>query len=183
MLFEDLYINYFRHQATNHPDLVHIAQEGEQIFDVIDIEQGMLVGLRSGVKPDAFMMRLFHYTYRIGLISGEMRKIIQGGFMLAKQFSVREDDAAEYRVALREAERVTDEIIEKMLADSQAGHPLFYYSLDRDQDITVITSPKASGTSYAAKICTFSFSQHWRNCIDSPDAPAWLDDGLTPHDL
>lgn len=183
MLFENLYIDYFRHQAENHPDLVHSAQEGEQVFNVIDIEQGMLVGLRSGVKPDAFMMRLFHYTYRIHRPGAEMLKIIQGGFMLAKQFSVREDDAAEYQLALREAERVTDEVIEKMLADSQAGHPLFYRSLDSDQDITVVSSPKHSGTSYAAKICTFTFSQHWRNCIDSSDAPAWLDGGLTPFDL
>ena len=110
MTFEDLYINNFRHQAENHPDLVHNAAEGEQAFDIIDIEEGMLVGVRSGIHPDYFMMPLFHYTYRIGFIKGEIHKIFQGGFMLAKQFSVREEDAAEYRLALGEMERVTDEV-------------------------------------------------------------------------
>jgi hypothetical protein len=67
-----------------------------------------------------------------------------------------------------------------MIADSQNGHPMFYYSLDNDQDINVTSAPKGLDGSYAAKICTFTFFQHWRNCTTSPDAPTWLDGGLTP---
>lgn len=181
MTFEDLYIKYFRHQAVNHPDLLHQEQEGSRVFDVVDIEEGMLTGIRSGLLPGQYAMRLFHYTYRINRPGAELLKFIQGGFLLAKSFSPRNSSDDEYQTALQDAERVTDEIIEKMISDSLNGHPLFYRSLDSDQDINVVTAPRPTiDGSYAGKICTFTFAQHWINCIDSLDAPDWLDGGITP---
>ena len=183
MTFEDQYISYFRHQAENHPDLLHQDTEGQRAFSTIDIEEAMITGLRSSMKPKQTVLKVIQYTYRIRRPGTDMQKQIEGGFMVAHYFSPRNSTPAEYLEALITAERITDEVIEKMLADSQAGHPLFNYSLDRDQDIHVVTAPMKPEGNYVAKICMFSFAQFWRNCITAPEAPAWLDGGITPHVL
>ncbi|PHN06948.1 hypothetical protein [Flavilitoribacter nigricans] len=184
MKSEDLYIAYFKHQAVNHPDILHQDVDGQKAFETVDIDEG-LDQQRTQVKIGGYLLQLFHYTYRIGQSSstGEVRKFIQGGFKIARHYEPRADGQDGYNEALRDAERVTDEVLEKMFADSINGHPLFYWSLNVDQDISVTTEPRYSNGSYAAKVCIFSFSQHWRNCITHDDAPAWLDGGETPNDL
>lgn len=181
MTFEDLYIAYFKHQAENHPDILHQDVDGEKAFEVVDIDEG-LDQQRTQVQIGGYLLQLFHYTYRISQPggSGETRKFIEGGFKLAKHYEPREDGQDGYHDALRDAERVTDELIEKMFSDSLNGHPLFYNSLNTDQDISVTTEPRYSNGSYAAKVCIFSFSNHFRNCVTHDDAPAWVDGGVTP---
>lgn len=183
MTFEDSYINYFRHQAENHPDILHQDVEGLRTFDAISIEEAMITGLRSGVKPGQTVLKAINYTYNILRPGTDMLKRIRAGFMVACYYSPRNSTQTQFIEALTTAERITDELIEKMLADSENGHPLFNYSLDSDQDIHVSTMPMKPEGNYIAKICMVSFDQFWRNCITHPDAPAWLDGGLTPFEL
>lgn len=183
MTFEDQYINYFRHQAENHPYILHEDTEGRRAFESINIEEAMLSGLRSGLAPGQTVLKVLQYTYNIHRPGTDMLKKVRGGFMVAQYFSPRNSTPAKFIEALTTAERITDELIEKMLADSQNGHPLFNYSLDSDQDIQVTTAPMKPEGNYIAKICTFYFERFWRNCITHPDAPAWLDGGLTPFEL
>lgn len=181
MTFEDLYIAYFKHQASNHPDILHTDVDGNRAFEVVDLDEG-LDQQRTQVQVGGYLLQLFHYSYRVGQSSGtgEAVKIIQGGFKLAAHYEPREDGQDGYQEALRNAERVTDEIIEKMFSDSLNGHPLFYYSLNLNQDMNVTTEPRFVNGSYAAKVCIFSYSNHFRNCITDDAAPAWVDGGVTP---
>lgn len=184
MIFEDQYIKYFKHQAVNHPDIAHQDVDGERAFNVVDIDEG-LDQQRTTIKIGGYFLHLFHYTYSIRQPEGggEVLKFIQGGFKVARHYEPRADAADGYRDALVDAERVTDEIIEKMIADSRNAHPLFYRSLDRAQDINVAPEPRPANGSYAAVVCIFSYFTYWRNCITDASAPAWADGGETPYVL
>ena len=139
---------------------------------------------RSGVKEKGYIMRLLEYSYQVS-DSGqhEVLKMHQGGFLIAHSYSERAGGAAAYMAAKGLAEKVMDEMIEKMIADSKNGHPLFYYSLDSRQDFNVTPVKHVGDASYTGYLCLFTFRSWFRNCITDPTAPAWVDEGVTPHDV
>jgi hypothetical protein len=180
MKFFDLYVNYFKHQAESHPALRHNDAIGQRVFAVISVDEA-LGDFRAGLKPKSYLMRLLEYSYRVSDSGNhEVVKMHEGGFLVAHYHSAREGGSAAYFEAMSKSEKVLDEIIEKMIADSRAGHPLFYYSLDSKQDFKVSPHGYVGDSTYAAWVCTFTFKRYWPNCITRPDAPAWLDDGETP---
>lgn len=175
-----LYRAYLKHQAVNHPDLQHTDAEGGMVFAMMHVEEA-LSDLRTSAKEKAFLMRGFHYTYALD-DDGEGRKRLQGGFMVAKYYSATEAGTTAMLAAMDDAERVVDEIVEKMISDSRAGHPLFFHSLDSGQRIDVRPRPLMSD-SYAGWLCLFDFYQDYRVCLTHEDAPAWIDGGQTPFEL
>lgn|GEM_PF-1952022 len=181
--FSDLYRKYFEHQAINHPVLQHDpTTRGRKIFAVIDIEESH--GDFVGRVPDkGFVMRLINYTYQVGQQEHQATKSIQGGFMIARYYNESKNGKQDYFSALDASEKIVDEIIEKMIADSQNGHPLFDNYFDSEQYTNVQSINFEGDGTYAGWRCLFRTDQFWRNCLDSPDAPAWLDGGLTPFDL
>lgn len=177
----DTYEKYFLHQAINHPDLGHT--DDSKVFEVITVDDAF-GDFRDRVKEKGFIFRLINYTYRISdKHSADAMKIVEGAFFIAKYHSERSGGAAAQKLAMTESERIVDEIIEKMIADSNAGHPLFYYSLNTAQNINVTPKINTGDGGYSGWICSFSFANHWRNCLSHPDAPAWTDGGATPHEL
>jgi hypothetical protein len=183
MKFFDLYVNYFKHQAEAHPALLHNDATGRRVFAVISVDEA-LGDFRAGLKPKGYLMRLLEYSYRVSDAGNhEVVKMHEGGFLVAHHHSAREGGSAAYFEALAKSEKVLDEIIEKMIADSQNGHPLFYYSLDSRQDFQVSPLRFVGDASYAGYLCLFSFKTWWRNCLDSQEAPAWADGGQTPFEL
>lgn len=181
----DLYRKYFLHQCENHPDLQHAAVAGSRVFQTIGVEEA-LGDFRSGAKEKGIIFRLIDYTYVItdgGSPTAQIQKEIQGGFIVAKYYSNRQGGQSEMYEAMDDAERITDEILEKMIADSLNGHPLFNFTLDSRQEFTVNPIGYVGDTSYAGWMALFRFSNHWRNCLSDESAPAWLDDGVTPHEL
>ena len=179
----DLYRKYFEHQCVNHPDLAHASTAGSRVFEMVSVEEA-LGDFRSGAKEKGFIFRLLQYTYTVGDDGvHEVKKAMQGGFVIARYFSGRILGTADYYEAMEDAERVIDEMIEKMLADSRAGHPLWYYSLDARQDIIVQPVTVLGDASYTGWLCTFRWSNFFRNCLSDPAAPVWLDEGATPFEL
>lgn len=178
----DLYKAYLEHQAANHPDLGHDPDNNVHVFQMIDIEEAF-GDFRNKAKSKSYIMRGINYTYEVGQRQHEHNKYIQGGFLVAKFVSPRGDSSENYYTAMRDAERVTDEIIEKIIADSQNGHPLFEHSLDSNQDFSVAPMRYYGDGSYAGWRCIFSFHNFFRSCIDHADAPAWADNGTTPFNL
>jgi len=176
----ELYRKYLEHQAANHPDLLHSSTEGERIFAMMNIEEA-LGDLRQQAAEKSYIMRGFHYTYALQ-DNGQGRKQPQGGFLVAKHYSLTEGGSAAFFSALQDSERIIDEIVEKLISDSRAGHPLFLHSLDAEQDIQVRPRPYVSD-GYAGWYCTFSFYNHYRVCIEDDAAPEWVDGGQTPFDL
>ena len=183
MTFSDVYNAYFEHQAINHPDLLHDPASGQRAFAIISLEEA-LGDFRSGAKAKGPIMRLIEYSYTASDFGAhEVRKRIEGGFIIAHYHSARAGGSDGYLDAMVASERIVDEIVEKMIGDSKAGHPLFYYSLSSRQDFTVNPTRFIGDACYSGYICLFSFSNYFRACPDGEGAPAWLDGGVTPHNL
>lgn len=177
MIFIDTYRKYFEWQAENHPALLH--SDTRRVFQMVGIEEAM-GDFRTGAKEKDFILRGINYYYTIGDDGGhETRKYATGGFIVAKYFSNR-NDLKGMNDALAASEQVMDEIIEKIIADSKNGHPLWGYSLNSRQQFAVQDALYVGDGCYAGRRCIFPFNNFWRNCITHADAPAWLDDGVTP---
>jgi hypothetical protein len=176
MLQNDAYINYFRWQCANHPDLLHSDEAGSRIFEVIDIDEA-LGDFRSGVKEKDFIFRLIMYTYSPRLVDNNFKKQLQGGFIIAKNFSPRKSNHLE---ASRAAEEITDHFIAKMISDSANGHSLWMHSLDDGSDISVVPVLLTGDGAYAGWRVIFSFENFFDHCVPGASAPEWLDEGVTP---
>jgi len=179
MTYNDLYRKYWEHQAANHPDLLHQADAGSRIFEVITIDEA-LGDFRSGVKEKSFIMRLIEYTYTVGRSGGEVHKFLQGGFIIARHYSQRANGSSDYLQAMLDGERIVDDMIEKAIADSRNGHPVFNYSIDSEHDFSVIPVRMPD---YAGWRCIYTWQNFFRDCITSSEAPAWVDGGVTPFTL
>lgn len=136
---------------------------------------------RSGVKEKDFILRAINYYYAVSDEgTHEARKLATGGFIVAKYFSPRSGGSSSYYEAIEQSERIMDEIIEKIISDSRAGHPLWGYSLNSRQQFNVQDVMFTGDGSYAGRRCVFQFSNFFRICVTSDDAPEWLDGGQTP---
>lgn len=181
MIFSDYYVAYLKHQAVNHPSLLHDDAAGSRVFSMLNLEE-TFGDLRTGAKEKDFIMRGIWPTQQISdrYTEGEVRKYWEGGFIIARYHS--DTTLPSILAAIGDSEQIADEIVEKMIADSLAGHPLFYHSLDANQNIQLSTfalmAPNWSGVR-----CLFDFTNYWRNCITHATAPAWVDGGVTPEVL
>lgn len=179
MIQNDVYHNYFKHQYISHPDLGNGDETG---FEYVSLEEA-LGEYRRDISSDKIIMRLSMYTYAPNdNEAADAQKLCQGAFVLLKNFSLRSGNKAAYYAAMAATEKVVDEIIEKMLADSRNDHPLFHNSLNTAKNIFV--SPREfEGDGKCGWIVSLRFTTWFRNCITDPAAPAWLDGGETPHEL
>lgn len=179
----ELYEKYFRHQAETHPDLLHNDTDGDKVFFLMrDTES--LGSLIRGIRRNSYLMLLLPAEYSVTDDDNRIgHKRIDGGFILAHYYNPRNDTDADRRSAIYSAEAVVDAIIEKMIADSREGHPLFNYSLNADQDIRVQVANHTGDGSYTGYLVTFQISSYFRLCPTADDAPAWTDGGQTPFSL
>ncbi len=176
----DLYVDYFKHQVMSHPEMDYQVGVNE-VFRVVNVEES-IGDLRSGGSTDGYLFRLIMYTYRVSRSSkqADAKKYLTGGWIIAKGHSPRTDGTNGFLQAMADAEKINDEIIEKMIADSENGHPLFYHSFNTDQQINSQPKVHATGAGYSGWLTTFQFSNWFRNCPQAGD-PAWADGGLTPY--
>lgn len=179
----DLYRKYFKHQTVNHPDLLHADTSGAQVFAVIPTEE--FVGdFRANAQTKGYIFRLLEYSYQVGDDNTpRTQKRIQGGFIVAHHYSQRDGGTDAYHLAMDRSEQVIDEMIEKIVSDSRAGHPLFGYSISAGQDFQVTPTRMTGDMSYAGYMVLFTFAPDFRICITDPAAPAWVDGGETPFEL
>jgi hypothetical protein len=178
----DLYRKYFKHQCENHPDLAHADTNGSKVFQTIDVEEA-LGDFRTGAKEKSFIFRLINYTFQVGDDGAdETKKIFTGGFIVARYFDQRNTGESDFYTAVESSEKIVDELIEKMVSDSRAGHPLFYHTLDARQNINVQPALQFA-PGYAGWLVTFTFSNPIRICLTDEAAPAWSDGGQTPFEL
>lgn len=173
------YINYFRHQAETHPLLLHSPVQGQQVFEVVEFNAAW-EAFRTGVKPKQFIMRLALPT---GATDGEVDSTIQlyGAFLIARYWAVRKDDADDCTLALAESLEIAQQIVAKMMADSQNGHPVFEYGSNTAATLDARFTPRmwSGDANYAGYWVTFKLNHIWDSCAES--APDWLDGGVTPY--
>lgn len=170
-----MYHDYFKHQAINHPALAHT--DDNRVFEEIGVDEDY-GDYRTKVKGKDYVMRLIEYTYQPGQDQGGyFRKVMRGAFMVAKFYSARNNTSTEYRAAKAAAERVMDDLIEKMVADSRNGHPLFGYRMDSNQDFQVAPVNRVGDGAYVGWEVVFTLTPLFPELCGTV---AWGDDGLTP---
>jgi len=175
MIVIELYHNYFKYQAENHSELLHDDQSDNRVFAQIDIEESF-GDFRTGAKEKDFIMRLIEPTTET---SGE-ESLITGGFIIAHYHSDKNEGSEGYLNALKKSEKVTKDVIRRIIHDSREGHPLFNYSLDSKQDFSSQTVTHIGDGSYSGWRTVFSFNTFFDQCQNEE---AYSDDGQTPHVL
>ena len=180
MIQGDQYRDYFKYLCAQHPELTQ--QDADQVFGGIDIEDSF-GDFRLRVEEKSYIFRLINYTYGVGLAQHENHKHLSGGWVVAHYFGNRQATQEEYYAALAKAEKVNDEFIERIISDSEQGHPLWYHSYPKQMNFNVQPIRFTGDASYCGYRTIISWSNYFRVCIDDPAAPAWLDGGITSFEL
>lgn len=179
----DEVISYFRYLCTQHPLLLHSDTAGSRVFEVRDLD-GAFGALRSGVKEKDFLVRFVLPTMTIRRYDNNAWKVYQCGMVVLKYHGKRETEDADVTAAMKAAEKVADEFVERMVCDSRNGYPLFGRGIDDVSNMNVTSefiSFSQDGT-YSGVLVMFDLPT-FRKLVsyDTADcaAVAWLDDGLT----
>lgn len=181
MIRSDQYRKYFLYLCVNHPELVHSVNE--KVFETVNVDEA-LGDFRTSVQKKGFIFRLIDYTYQISdNEAADPQKKVNGAFIVAHHFSLRTGGKDSYNEAKDKSEKIADDVIKRIVADSQNGHPLFYHSLDTARNINVTPIANTGDAGYVGWIVDFFFNNHFPICPDQNIDPAWIDGGTTPHQL
>ena len=174
---QDLF-DYFETGCAAHNDLQHQITAGHRVFALTSVEQA-LGDFRAGAQHQGYIVRLVEYTYDVTQTTHEAVKTLQFGLLVAKYSNINAGGATAYLAALSDAERVMDDFINRMVADSRAGHPLFDSYFDNQQQINVQPLERTGDASYCGWMAIIRLPQYFNNCFN-PDPARWSDGGLTP---
>lgn len=176
-------VAYFQNLAEQHPDVLHSETSGQRAFEVTAYEEAFS-DFRTAGQEKAFFVRLVLPTMRWEASHENARKVYQAGLMVGRYYSRREAAKSDLVEAWSEAERVADDFVARMVADSRNGHPLFFHSIDRPENLKLtgdFWDVQGDG-SYAAVLYLFEFGNF--RCVDptGSEVAEWLDGGSTSYD-
>ena len=176
-------IDYFRYLSTQHPLLLHDDAAGSRVFEVRDLEN-TFGALRSGAKEKDFLVRFVLPTLTMKRYDNNAWKVYQTGLLVLKHHGKREIEDADVIAAMKAAEQVADEFVERMVSDSRNGYALFGNALDNVDNLHLtgefVTFQLDS--TYSGVLIMFDLPV-FRKMISTDtadcDAVAWADGGLT----
>lgn len=173
-------VAYFQYLCEQHPDLLHDEAVGERVFEVVAYEDAFS-DFRTAAVEKAFFVRFVLPTMRMERQGANARKWYQAGLLVGRYYSRREDMKAEMVEAWGDAERVADDFVARMVADSANGYPLFNGSIDTIDRLGLTGDywDVQGDGSWAAVLYMFDFGMF--RCIDPAGAEyaEWVDGGLT----
>lgn len=170
-LFET-YFKYFEHQAKNHPDILHT--DASKAFELISVEEAF--GDFRTIGKKGVIVRLLEFGFGLTIGSNTLRPMT-GGFMILNYHSARLTGKEGFYEAIKQAEKVTDDIIHKMVHDSRNGHPLFGYSFNTAQNNNITMKLNSGDYAYSGFVCVFTITPSWEICFtDNPMSKAWAID-------
>lgn len=176
-------VSYFRYLCAQHPDLNHSEQAGQRVFEAKAHEEAF-GDFRGGGQEKTYFVRFILPTMRYERSGDNARKTYQCGLMVGCYYSRKEDESTALTSAQSSAERVADDFVARMVADSRAGYALFRGSVDNVDALNLqgdFWDAQGDG-SYGAVMYLFDMAVF--RCLDAQTtAAAWLDDGETPVDL
>jgi hypothetical protein len=167
--------NYFKYLCTIHPDLLHEDVEGKSVFALATLEEA-LGNTRSINVEKGILFSLLEPTMRLTDNEGEQpRQTIEAGFIIAKCCNTRSVGSQDYLNAIDVCERIALDYATKIVADSQAGHPLFSYSINTLEELkwTASLVNNIGDGSYAGLLCLFEYNTSFNNCLDAHTSEAW----------
>ena len=148
---------------------------------MINVEQA--IGDFRTIGKKGVIVRLLEYSYRLAINSNSLRPTV-GGFMVLNYHSTRKTGKEGLIEAVKKAQTVTSDFIQRMVYDSNNGHILFNYSLSSSKDVNISMKVNEGDIGYSGFLCTYHTKPTWRSCFEEdPETPAWADGGLTPHEL
>lgn len=177
------YQSYYKYQCTIHPELLHEDEYDKRVFEVSSFEEAW-GQLRDGIVPHGYLFRLIDYTFGLGgAHAGDDRQLKEGGFIIAKHASTREDGTPAEAEAIAKCEDIAKWFANRMLADSQNEHPLFENSINTLQDMgwNAQVVRNVGDGSYYGWLCVFNFSNYINTCLPTEGEADYV--ALTPHDI
>jgi hypothetical protein len=189
----DAYIAYFRDKAINHKKILHQVTVlpngdiedvlGQCTFDVLfqneikDIEIA-----REDIRPDAdfILLAVLPTPNTEEREDANHQNNYFGGFIVLKKASRRDTKKKLFWKGIAEAEDICNDILNRMVADSNNKHPLFSRSIDRIDKTKSRKLERNGKDNWVGFLCTFSFHNILTIC---PDPTVWADGGLTPHNI
>ena len=167
------YIDYFRTLAEQHPALLHTPER--RVFEVVSVEEAW-GDYRTRQKEKDFTMRLVLPSG--GLADGEQSDPMvdaMGGFVIAKYWDKRNEGDAALLEALDLSWEVGQDLVERIIHDSNQGHPLWYFSVNSPAALELSWQPKiyTGDAQYAGWMFIFKWHAPLRNCITHSTAPIW----------
>lgn len=181
MNYLDDLVAYFEYLCTQHPDLQHADTVGERVFEVVTYDDAFS-DFRTAAQEKAFFVRFILPTMRLERQGANARKMYQVGLMVGCYYSRREDVRGAQVEAFAGAERVADDFIARIIADSANGYPLFGGNSDSADRLNMtgdFWDVQGDG-SWAAVLYMFDLAAF--RCVDpnGDDYAEWVDGGLTP---
>lgn len=164
-LFEEYY-NYSERLATNEPNLQHSSTN--HAFELIAVEEAF-GSFRSKFKGD-LAMRLLEYSYHPKSDESTVLETM-GAFQILHKHSGRESGKEGFIAAMIKAQEVVQNLIHRMVYDSQNGHILFDYSLNKPSDIHVTTLLNAGDINWSGFTCSFVIKPIWDVCLSDEPFP------------
>jgi hypothetical protein len=181
MFHLDDIVSYFKYLCEQHPLLLHADTAGARVFEVRDLDNAF-GALRTGVKEKDFLVRLVLPTVEYRTEANNARKHYQLGLLVAKYHGRREVTDTDTIDAIAAAERVADDMLERVVSDSRNGYPLFRSSVDQVSDLkpTLEFVPALFDGSYSGVLLLFEFAPARKIISTECNPVAWVDEGLTP---
>lgn len=173
-----LYHDYFEWLCQLHPSLAHT--DTQRVFEVVSVEEA-IGDFRGKVSSTGFYFRLIDYSWGVDEYGAFQFQRKQGGFIVGKKIAVRSTVAAARIAARNQCERICNDFIAHMLADSKNGHPLFAHQGDELAAFKINVQPLlATGDgSYDGLICTFEFAVENDYTLACHPVPEWQE--LSPN--
>ncbi len=173
------YADYFRYLCTQHPEVMHSELSGHRAFEVRPLEEAFS-DVRTSATTKGVLVHLLLPAITYGADQGgNARKVYEFGLLVAKWHGSRESTKKTILDAMSAAERIADELVARLVADSRAGVGLFQYGLDNPDNLGLSGEfvSLEGDASYSGVVYTFKVPA-WR-CLDVADV-AWIDSGTTP---
>lgn len=171
---------YFQYLCEQHPLLLHSETSGQRVFEVKAYEQAF-GDFRTGVKPKDYFVRMILPSITFMNHGSSAKKWYQGGLLVGRWYSRAESDKATQMAAYSAAEKVADEFVARMVADSRNGHPVFANSIDQVENLKINGDfiQGEGDLSYSAVLYLFDFGT-FRGLDADCQSITWADGGLTP---
>lgn len=176
-------VAYFENLAVQHPLLRHTAGT-EDVFEVRQLEDAF-GQFRARVKEKAFVVRLILPSeIGLGADGGNAGlKIWEVGLLVAKWHgSGRRSERAAQIDAMAVSEKIADEIVERVISDARAGHPLFLGIRSAgDLKMSGEYLPTVGDNTYGGYAAYFRLQAFRRmdSKCSTPQNVGWIDGGLT----
>lgn len=173
-------VQYFEYLCTKHPALLHADASGARVFEVKPLEEAF-GSFRSSAVEKQYFVRLALPTFTMSGNAGNARKTYQIGLLVGKWYSRREEVADAAILAATAAEKVFDEIISRVMADSSEGLALFGGYADSIGDLNIQGDyyfHEGDG-SYAGVFATMDISMPRSMALECQTI-VWTDGGVTP---